>query len=258
MGKRERGGRDSGRVRERCKKLSQYQRKVKWCHDWTSATCLPPHLRTRQTVQIQPTKVCSRLFDQNKRGYKYRPITKSIQKFPFLENVQEKVLLSTRDKYCFVVVVLHRSKAGVAANQWAGMSSSILLVVLGWKWSLITCTVGSFLQSAADSVFSVIAAWASQRTWARAAAASDSCWICVCSHKTRRFWWRSSMEVHVSLSVAPRCVVYYIESRYSPRKHCFFKVFNWRLCFKTASSAAGFILIAGSNALNEASAEECG
>lgn len=157
-----------------------------------------------------------------------------------------------------VVVVLYRSKAGVAANRWAATSLSILLVVLGCKWSLITCTVGSFLQSAADGVFSIIAAWASQRTWARAAAASGPCWICVCSNKTRRLWSRSSMEVPVSLSVAPRCAVYYIESRYSPRKHCYFKVFNWRLCFKTASSAAGFILIAGSNALNEASGEECG
>lgn len=66
------------------------------------------------------------------------------------------------------------------------------------------------------------------------------------------------MEAHVSLSVAPRFAVYNILSRYSPRKHCNFKVLNWRHCFKTASSAAGFILIAGSNALNEASGEECG
>lgn len=171
--------------------------------------------------------------------------------------MQEKVLLSTKAECCYVVVVLYRSKAGVDANQWAGRSLSILLVVLGWKWSLITCTVGSRLQSAADGVFSVTAAWASQRAFARAAVASDPCWICVCS-KARRFRCRSSMEVHVLLSVAPRCVVYYIESRYSPRKHCYFKVFNWRLCFKTASSAAGFILIAGSNALNEASGKECG
>lgn len=66
------------------------------------------------------------------------------------------------------------------------------------------------------------------------------------------------MGMRVSPSAAPRCAVYYIESRYSLRKHCYFKVFNWRLCFKTASPAAGFILIAGSNALNEASGEECG
>lgn len=59
-------------------------------------------------------------------------------------------------------------------------------------------------------------------------------------------------------SIAPRCVVYYIESRCSLKKHCYLKVFNWRLHFQTAIPAAGFILIASSNALNEASGEECG
>lgn len=63
---------------------------------------------------------------------------------------------------------------------------------------------------------------------------------------------------HAFRSVTPRCVVYFIESRCSLKKHCCLKVFNWRLHFKTASPAAGFILIASSNALNEASSEECG
>lgn len=64
--------------------------------------------------------------------------------------------------------------------------------------------------------------------------------------------------VHAFRGIAPRCMVYYIESRCSLKKHCYLKVFNWRLHFKTASPAAGFILIASSNALNEASSEECG
>lgn len=59
-------------------------------------------------------------------------------------------------------------------------------------------------------------------------------------------------------SVAPRCTVYFIESRCSLKKHGYLKVFNWGLHFKTASPAAGFILIASSDALNEASGEECG
>lgn len=57
---------------------------------------------------------------------------------------------------------------------------------------------------------------------------------------------------------APRCKLYYIESRCSLEKHRYLKVFNWRLHFKTASPAAGFTLIAGSNTLNEASSEDCG
>lgn len=51
---------------------------------------------------------------------------------------------------------------------------------------------------------------------------------------------------------------FYIESRCSLEKHRYLKVFNWRLHFKTDSPAAGFILIAGSNILNEASSEDWG
>ena len=79
--------------------------------------------------------------------------------------------------------------------------------------------------------------------------------------KDMDFWSHSSVRqrtVQAFRSIAPRCMLYYIESRCSSKKHCYLKVFNWRLHFKTASPAAGFILIAGSNALNEASCEECG
>lgn len=92
-------------------------------------------------------------------------------------------------------------------------------------------------------------------------AVSDLCYICILGIKRNGFV-KSFIDIATMAqalrSMAPRCMVYYIESRCSLKKHCDLKVFNWRLHFKTASPAAGFILIASSNALNEASGEECG
>lgn len=90
---------------------------------------------------------------------------------------------------------------------------------------------------------------------------SDPCYICI--HDTKRHGFLKlfigiASIVQAFRRIAPRCMVYYIESTCSLKKHCYLKVFNWRLHFKTASLAACFILIASSNALNEASGEECG
>lgn len=76
-------------------------------------------------------------------------------------------------------------------------------------------------------------------------AASDPCCI-LYLRRWKRFWHSGVIhryiptKVQVFRSIAPRCMVYYIESRCSQKKHCYLKVFNWRLHFKTASPAAGF------------------